>query len=95
MPAPVETVEKHSWGTMTVRGTPPAVRNGGLAGIVKRRRGPADGESRYPGNKYYHGLARFPGDPQARTTSEKDWNEKRARRGMTKTFEDMADGAHD
>jgi len=74
---------------MTVRGAPPAVKHNGIAGMIAAKQVPGVGESRYPGDKYYHGLARFPGDPTAVTTSEKDWNEKRAARGMTKRIDDV------
>jgi hypothetical protein len=93
MALPLVSREKHSWGTLTVRGAPPAIKHTGIRGMVERRQAPATGESEYPGDKFYHGLARFPGDPQAFTTSKRDWDEKRAQRGMTKKIEDFYDDA--
>jgi hypothetical protein len=95
MALPLVSREQHSWGTLTVRGAPPAIKpkQGGIQECIERRRGPATGKSEYPGDKFYHGLARFPGDPQAFTTSKRDWDEKRAQRGMTKKIEDFYDDA--
>lgn len=93
MALPLRKREQHSWGTLTVRGAPPALKNTGLRGCIERRKAPATGSPRYPGDKYYHGLARFPGDPAAWTTSERDWDEKRAKRGMTGNFDDAMNDA--
>lgn len=65
------------------------ISHGGIEEMIRSRTVPRIGRSRWPGAKYYSGLARFPGDKTAYCSTEQEWDRKRKERGMTTKVEDV------